>query len=97
MIIKMAMIVDINRPRSQELEGRILRRKALKLDTKKYADFENCKGIDIIKDEEEKRDLISYILISGTPVEVVLPMTLLPPVPPVPHQAQLPKLRPSYF
>jgi hypothetical protein len=73
MVIEMAMIVDVNRPRSEELDGRTVGKKNLKLDVKKYTDFERCRWVAVLTDEEDKKEAINNIMISGTPVVVTFP------------------------
>lgn len=72
MIVEMVMTVDIHRPISQELEGKILGKGSQSLDVKKYADFKVCEWIDIVKNEEKERDEIKNSILSrGTPIGAV--------------------------
>lgn len=68
MIIEIAMAVNIHRPISKELEGEILGKGSRSPDVKKYADFEVCEWIDVVKEEKEKEKVKNNLLSRGTPV-----------------------------
>lgn len=73
MVVKIAMIVDINHSGSKKLGGKILEEKTLKEGmVKEYAEFKTtCELIMVVKDEEERKNIISDILVRGVPMRAV--------------------------